>query len=64
MIEFTWNQVKHIAGINHDDNELTLDIKFDTWVSRRKYRIITTGNYAQERNCAINDGIEILIIKE
>ena len=53
-----------MSNIYHTDGELERDIKFDSWINRRKYRIITADRYAQERDWAIDDGIEVLIIKE
>jgi hypothetical protein len=64
MQEYTWNQILGMANIYHDDGELERDFKFDAWVNRRKYRIITVRQYAQEREWAIDDGIEVLIIQE
>jgi hypothetical protein len=64
MQEYTWNQMLGMADVYHDDSEIERDLKFDTWINRRKYRIITADRYAQEREWAIDDGIEVLIIKE
>ena len=64
MLEISWIQLLGLANIYHTDGELEKDIKFDTWINRRKYRIITADRYAQERNWALADGIEVLIIKE
>jgi hypothetical protein len=64
MHEYTWIQVLGLANIYATDGDLERDIKFDSWVDRRKYRIVTHKNYAQEREWAIDDGIEVLIIKE
>jgi len=64
MLEINWNQMLGMSNIYHTDGELERDIKFDSWINRRKYRIITADRYAQERDWAIDDGIEVLIIKE
>jgi hypothetical protein len=53
-----------MAAIYHGDGDLEQDIKFDCWIDRRKYRITTVKNLAQERQRATEDGIEVLIIKE
>lgn len=53
-----------MANIYNTDGDFERDIKFDAWINRRKYRIITADRYAQERDWAIDDGIEVLIIKE
>lgn len=64
MQEYSWIQVLGLAGIDVNDNALERDIKFDTWINRRKYRVVTAVNYNQEHEYALHDGIEILIIKE
>jgi hypothetical protein len=64
MIEYTWTQMLGMANIYTTDSDIERDFKFDSWIDRRKYRIITARDYAQERDWAINDGIEVLIIKE
>lgn len=64
MLELTWTQMLGMANIYHGDTDFERDIKFDTWINRRKYRIITGDRYVQEREWAIDDGIEVLIIKE
>lgn len=64
MLELTWTQMLGMANIYNGDTDFERDIKFDTWINRRKYRIITAGRYVQEREWAIDDGIEVLIIKE
>jgi hypothetical protein len=53
-----------MAAIYHGDRDLEQDIKFDSWIDRRKYRITTVKNLALERQRAMEDGIEVLIIKE
>ena len=64
MLELTWTQMLGMANIYNGDTDCERDIKFDTWINRRKYRIITGDRYVQEREWAIDDGIEVLIIKE
>jgi hypothetical protein len=64
MIEYTWTQMLGMANIYTTDSDIERDFKFDAWIDRRKYRIITAREYAQERDWAIDDGIEVLIIKE
>ena len=64
MQEYSWIQTLGLAGIDVNDSALERDIKFDAWINRRKYRVVTVETYAQERDWAIDDGIEILIIKE
>lgn len=64
MLEYTWPQILGIANIYQDDGDLERDFKFDAWINRRKYRIVTITQYFQEREWAIADGIEVLIIKE
>jgi len=64
MLEYTWTQMLGIAAIYHGDRDLEQDIKFDSWIDRRKYRITTVKNLALERQRAMEDGIEVLIIKE
>lgn len=64
MQEYTWAQILGMANIYQDDSGLERDFKFDAWINRRKYRIITIKQYLQERNWAVSDDIEVLIIKE
>jgi len=64
MLEYTWSQILGMANIYQDDGDLERDFKFDAWIDRRKYRIVTVTQYFQEREWAITDGIEVLIIKE
>lgn len=64
MLEYTWSQILGMANIYQDDGDLERDFKFDAWIDRRKYRIVTVTQYFQEREWAIADGIEVLIIKE
>jgi hypothetical protein len=64
MLEYTWTQMLGMAAIYHTDGDFEQDIKFDSWIDRRKYRITTVKNLAQERQQAMEDGIEVLIIKE
>jgi hypothetical protein len=64
MQEYTWGQILGMANIYQDDGDLERDFKFDAWINRRKYRIITVKQYLQERDWTISDDIEVLIIKE
>lgn len=64
MTEYTWTQILGMANIYTTDSDIERDLKFDTWIDRRKYRIVTADRYGQEREWAIDDGIEVLIIKE
>jgi predicted type IV restriction endonuclease len=64
MTEYTWTQMLGMANIYSSDSDIERDFKFDTWINRRKYLIITARDYAQKRVYAIDDGIEVLIIKE
>ena len=64
MTEYTWTQMLGMANIYTTDRDIERDLKFDTWIDRRKYRIITVRDYAREYEYAVNDGIEVLIIKE
>jgi hypothetical protein len=64
MQEYTWGQALGMANIYHNDGDLERDFKFDVWINHRKYRIVTVMQYFQEREWAIADGIEVLIIKE
>ena len=53
-----------MSGIYDTDTDMEKDSKFLTWIGKRKYRVIDLARYAQEREWAIDDAIEILIIKE
>lgn len=64
MTEYTWTQMLGMANIYHCDGDLERDIKFDTWIDRRKYRITTVKRLDLDRSQAQIDGIEVLIIKE
>jgi hypothetical protein len=64
MQEYTWGQILGMANIYQDDGDIERDFKFDVWINRRKYRIITVKQYLQERDRFISDDIEVLIIKE
>jgi hypothetical protein len=64
MTEYTWNQILALAGIYEGDSPMERDLKFSYWIKGRKYRIVASVRYAQEREWAIDDAVEILIIKE
>jgi len=64
MTEYTWQQVLALAGIYDSDPPLESDMKFSYWIKGRKYRMVSSGRYAQERARAIDDAIEVLIIKD
>ena len=50
-----------MAGIFDSDSELERDLKFSSWIDRRKYAIITVD---QSQSGLERDGIEVLIIKD
>ena len=64
MQEFTMSQAQHMAGIDYHDADFLRDIKFSSWLGDSKYRIVTADRYAQERDWAIEEGVEVLIIKD
>lgn len=64
MIEYTWDRVTYLAGIYDQDSDLERDLKFECWINRRKYSIITGVSTEKQRKQAQDHGIEILIIKE
>lgn len=64
MIELTWNRVQYLADIYDQDTDLEKDLKFEHWIKKCKYRIISAEHLMQQRQCAKKDSIEVLIIKE
>lgn len=64
MIEYTWTQLRYMAGIDSGDDPFVQDIKLSGWLGPCKYRIITAGDWDRARTQASDDGIEVLIIKE
>lgn len=52
-----------MANIYQSDHDLESDLKFDSWINRRTYRVVTVQRQEQERTQAELDGIEVLIIK-
>lgn len=63
MLEITWNQMLGMANIYQSDHDLERDLKFESWINRRKYRVVTVPELEPERTQAKLDGIEVLIIK-
>ena len=64
MTELSWHRVQYLADMYEQDTDLERDLKFEHWIKKCKYRIISAEHLVQEREYAMNDNIEVLIIKE
>jgi hypothetical protein len=64
MQEFTLNQARHMAGIDHDDPQFLQEVKFWGWLGPCKYRIVDHQALGTQRKQAEIEGVDILIIKD
>ena len=63
MVEMSWHEALLAAGTNETDSEMERDMRFNSWIGNRKYRIIDASEYETQQPKAAADGIEVLIIK-
>ena len=63
MVEMSWHEALLAAGTNEDDSGMERDMRFNSWIGNRKYRIIDAEDYTTQQPKAMADGIEVLIIK-
>ena len=65
MFEMTLKQVLDLSGVYDDDSDLVKDMKLRAWIDNRKYRVLSSSDdVEQTRLQAIDDAVEILIIKD
>lgn len=64
MTEYTWAQIRYMAGIDPSDPEFVQDVKFWDWLRGSKYQVISRDLAAQARESARALGVEILILKD
>lgn len=64
MQTYTLTQIRYMSGIDTTDDAFLQEIKMQAWLGERKYRVIQALALDSQREKAIQDGIEILIIKE
>ena len=57
MLTLTLEQAMKMAGVDTTDSDLERDLKFQAWVGKRKYRVVSDA-LTPDPEC------EILIIKE
>ena len=65
MLEITLKQVFDLSGVYDDDSDLVKDMKLRAWLGNRTSRAVDqSGDLEEAREQAINDAVEVLIIKE